>query len=223
MSVFAVPQAAGPSFDCARATTEVERVICADPALGLLDRRMAARFSVLRQELDGPTRRALLDDQRDYLWARNERFKAAPASYRMDYLRMNMLSRSEFLDSVSTVPRAGLTGLWADFMGEVFVSVRPDGKINIRAQATEPMTGRWTCDFDVNARIIGATARGVAADTPDAEIGDGWAISLERAGAFLVLEECCQAGHCGSGGTISGRYLPLNGGLTRSMRDYPGS
>lgn len=223
LSAFAGPQDAGPSFDCARATTVVERVICADPELGRLDRRMSARFAILRRELGATTRAALLDDQRGYLWARDERFEAMPASERLHYLRMNLRSRAEFLDAVSTEPRIGLAGLWSNFMGVVFVSPVSDRKILVEAQAAEPTTGRWTCDFRVNARLEGDTAHGDPTDTPDQEIGDHWAINLERRGALLTLEECCQAGHCGNGGTISGLYLPLDGGLPSYIRDHAGS
>lgn len=215
------PQTAGPSFDCTRASTVVERTICADPGLGRLDRRMATRFAVLRRELDPATRAALLEDQRGYLWARDEMFDAMPAVERSNYLRMDMRARANFLDAVATAPRAGLTGYWSNFMGDVFVSRRPDGKLRIRAFAAEPTTGRWTCDFDVNARPVGAKAHGVPADTPDPYLSDDgeWAINLERHGTLLKLDECCQAGYCGLNGTISGVYLPLDGGLPPRLRD----
>ncbi|MEH0873121.1 hypothetical protein V5O36_25795, partial [Serratia liquefaciens] len=34
----------GPSFDCATAKREVEKVICADPQLGMLDRQIAETY-----------------------------------------------------------------------------------------------------------------------------------------------------------------------------------
>lgn len=220
LSLSATPQTDAPSFDCARASTVVEHAICKDADLARLDRRIAARFSVLRRELDPPARAALLEDQRGYLWSRDEVFNAEmPEPERSHWLSRTMRGRAEFLDSVSTTPRAGLTGYWANFMGEAFVSQRADGTLRIRALAAEPTAGRWTCDFDVNARPVGATAQGIPADTPDTEFGGDWAINLEREGVLLKVDECCQAGHCGMNGTISGLYLPLGGGVPVRLRD----
>jgi uncharacterized protein len=44
LATCASPALAGPSFDCARATTRVERLICASPELGKLDLEMAELY-----------------------------------------------------------------------------------------------------------------------------------------------------------------------------------
>jgi uncharacterized protein YecT (DUF1311 family) len=43
----ALAQAAGPSFDCARVTSRVNRLICASPELSALDRQLAEHYRVL--------------------------------------------------------------------------------------------------------------------------------------------------------------------------------
>lgn len=43
----ALAQAAGPSFDCARVTSRVNRLICASPELAALDRQLAEHYRVL--------------------------------------------------------------------------------------------------------------------------------------------------------------------------------
>ena len=49
---------AGPAdaFDCARASTAMERAICADPTLKATDDAMSAAYSSLRQRLQGRER-----------------------------------------------------------------------------------------------------------------------------------------------------------------------
>ena len=51
----------GPSFDCTRAATPTERVICEEPSLWVRDRAMAALYSSLRENY-GPALRAQLRD-----------------------------------------------------------------------------------------------------------------------------------------------------------------
>jgi uncharacterized protein YecT (DUF1311 family) len=60
-----------PSFDCGRARTVVENLICANPRLARLDVRMAIAFFALREKSD--VGRQLVDDQR--AWLREERNK----------------------------------------------------------------------------------------------------------------------------------------------------
>lgn len=65
-----LPFAAGaqPSFDCAKATTGVEKAICASPALSALDREMADAYAAALREW-GEARHGMISDQRH--WLRN--------------------------------------------------------------------------------------------------------------------------------------------------------
>lgn len=56
-----------PSFDCLRARAWDETAICADNALSLLDRRIAAAFVAARAAADPARRDALLAEQRAWL------------------------------------------------------------------------------------------------------------------------------------------------------------
>ena len=40
-----------PSFDCAKAKTEVEKLICSDPELARLDREMADKYNAMYQQM----------------------------------------------------------------------------------------------------------------------------------------------------------------------------
>lgn len=59
--------AQGPSFDCAKASTPVERSICASDRLSRLDREMASVYAALRSQLGSVGRQRLLDAQRTWL------------------------------------------------------------------------------------------------------------------------------------------------------------
>jgi uncharacterized protein len=46
------PAAAGASFDCGKATTPIEKTICADPALATLDGRLASVYAQAKKNVD---------------------------------------------------------------------------------------------------------------------------------------------------------------------------
>ena len=71
----AAAAAAGPSFDCASARSEVEHAICADPALAELDREEARLYRLARAVPQARVEQ-LRDRQRAFLAARD----ACPAS-----------------------------------------------------------------------------------------------------------------------------------------------
>lgn len=62
----------GPSFDCARASTAVERAICRDAGLSSADGQMAATYKQLIDRLDGAARAELQKDQARWLAGRNQ-------------------------------------------------------------------------------------------------------------------------------------------------------
>ncbi len=66
----AIQSAGAASFDCARAATAVERMICGESLLERLDERMAELFQRAR-EAPSANRQALLDAQRAWLATRN--------------------------------------------------------------------------------------------------------------------------------------------------------
>ena len=60
-----------PSFNCQRARTRVERMICGDAYLGRLDRQMAQAYAALQTRLHSSQLRTLRADQRSWLADRN--------------------------------------------------------------------------------------------------------------------------------------------------------
>ena len=72
---FAANSGNGPSFDCASAKREVEKVICADPQLGVLDRQLAETYERVLKSRAGARPRDLRKSQRDFLATRNASFR----------------------------------------------------------------------------------------------------------------------------------------------------
>jgi uncharacterized protein len=66
-----VPAAHAASFNCAKAASQVEKAICASPALGKLDDDVAAAYAAARAGLDEPWRPRLLRSQREWLATRS--------------------------------------------------------------------------------------------------------------------------------------------------------
>ncbi|MCP3370473.1 tetratricopeptide repeat protein [Bradyrhizobium cajani] len=64
----------GPSFDCATARREVEKVICADPQLGVLDRQIAETYERVLKSANKRSAGDLRRTQRDFLATRNASF-----------------------------------------------------------------------------------------------------------------------------------------------------
>jgi uncharacterized protein len=73
---YALPARAGaptaPSFDCAKARTTIETLICSDPELSALDRQISDAYNKARKNapMGSALRSTLLDEQRQYLKAR---------------------------------------------------------------------------------------------------------------------------------------------------------
>ena len=63
VAALVLPASAQPSFDCSKATIEVERAICGDADLARLDREMAAAFNGLNRKLEGAAKEHLIGDQ----------------------------------------------------------------------------------------------------------------------------------------------------------------
>jgi uncharacterized protein len=84
-----------PAFDCAKAESSAEKLVCSDPKLGLLDQRLAKRFSAAlavaqSQDEEGTEAENLLRaTQRGWISGRDECWKEPDleACVRQSYLR----------------------------------------------------------------------------------------------------------------------------------------
>jgi uncharacterized protein len=74
-----VPLAAlaqGPTFDCAKAQGEVERLICSDAALAALDRKLDSVYKAASAQAKGKLATRLREEQRGWVKGRNDCWKA---------------------------------------------------------------------------------------------------------------------------------------------------
>jgi uncharacterized protein len=85
----------GPSFNCARTTNVVERSICADRSLSILDREVASLYRRATTKLAPSDARNLATEQRDFLANRNQcarrtsdRMACIQTAYEMRSLRL---------------------------------------------------------------------------------------------------------------------------------------
>lgn len=86
----------GPSFNCARATNSVERLICANRSLSILDREMAGLYDRARYRMPPEMDAMLAREQRTFLANRNlcarrinDKVECVATAYEMRNLRLN--------------------------------------------------------------------------------------------------------------------------------------
>gem|GEM_PF-5775784 len=114
----------GPGFDCEKATTGLEQIICTDPVLGPLDGALTEAWKTRRaMPGDTATQEALLADQRAWLRARigtcavpavadaepNQRFKAIPCLITL--YRQRIAALGGRLPAPLPVPAGNRTGV----------------------------------------------------------------------------------------------------------------
>ncbi|MBR4127163.1 MAG: DUF1311 domain-containing protein [Alphaproteobacteria bacterium] len=103
-----------PSFDCAKAKTEVEKLICSDPELARLDREMANSYVAFMETLDEDFyRKKLVRKQHDWLGYRGK----------LSCFNSNKLKKTECLknaykrriQNLSDWTKRNNYDFWADF------------------------------------------------------------------------------------------------------------
>jgi uncharacterized protein YecT (DUF1311 family) len=67
----AIAQSPQPSFDCSKATTRIESIICSDPELAGWDASLGRSYKREYARLAGNDRQGLIKDQRQWISSRN--------------------------------------------------------------------------------------------------------------------------------------------------------
>lgn len=83
-----------PAFDCSKASSTVEEMICADPRLGELDQELTALYKQALKATSGQAHKNLKAYQRGWIKGRNDCWKADEIDacvYNEYYLRINEL------------------------------------------------------------------------------------------------------------------------------------
>jgi len=74
-------QAKGPTFDCAKAQSEVEQLICKDEGLAALDRKLDEVYKAALAKARDDVPQLLRTEQRGWIKGRNECWKAKDGTY----------------------------------------------------------------------------------------------------------------------------------------------
>jgi uncharacterized protein YecT (DUF1311 family) len=191
------PERNGPSFDCRKASSSVEKAICASKSLSSLDGQIGVRYETLRKGLDKASSEKLKQDQQWFVAMRNAGF--ADGDDRAEIL----LDRLHFLNAISWSTPAGVEGVWSNLAGEITVSRGADGHLSFTANAAEPSQGRWVCEVAGKLRALSASRWKEATDDPAGQL------DFTRSGVTLdVLDgEGQSSPNCGLNGSLGGSYF----------------
>lgn len=180
-----------PSFDCTRPDTATEEEICADPDLADNDLRLNKAWKALLPRLDDTTRRALTEDQRNWVRGQATQYPeflhpgwekqttqvhyTTDARDRLDRLQRERVALLEGFDD----RRSGLAGLWLGYNAVLKVTANADGSLQATGWKWEQGDWKSGCDFDIKGRLAGGVFRSDSArNNPD---------TLERDHATLIV------------------------------------
>ena len=151
-----------PSFDCAKASNDVERTVCKDPGLAKADREMAAAYAALAAKLSGAAKENLEKEQVRWLGDRN-RGCAADTDGIIPCLKRRYAARTTNL-------LASGEGIYP-FISEQSLSKNAKlGKITYSYDISYPKFEGTSADFAaVNARFANAVKKAVVDATPQAD------------------------------------------------------
>ena len=141
-------EAAKPSFNCAQARSAAEKMICADPGLAAADAAIAANYAAALKRLDSPARKALAQDQQDFVSYRDRIAgfdQGVPKDKQNFPIDEFMRDRAAFLAGIEK-PDAGFVGSWKNVLGVVTIKSAGSGKLEIEADTANPSTGGSECN-----------------------------------------------------------------------------
>jgi uncharacterized protein YecT (DUF1311 family) len=202
-----------PSFDCAKAKTAAEKMICADPGLAAADAAIAANYAAALQRLDSPARKALAQDQQDFVSYRDRIAgfdQGVPKDKQNFPIDEFIRDRATFLGSIEK-PGAGFVGSWKNVGGEVTIKSAGSGKLEIEADTANPSTDGSECN-------VGGVVKGretlELVDTDDDDKATGFVYRFFRLGDALEADEAGEAradqngpASCGANGHVSGVFF----------------
>lgn len=204
---------AAPSFNCAKASTPVEKSLCGNSRLGDQDAAIAQQFKIVRGELDAEAAKALVADQKYFLGVRDNAY-AEPyvQSTPFEALTDTMRYRLAFLKSINPKPADGFVGKWRNIEGEIEIKQNSRGELLVAANSARPYSGNWVCELSGRGVVAGDTL------TVTYQDGEPWTLTLKRRGAVLVAQDVPPAGakevgfgppYCGMNGGLRGNWFAV--------------
>jgi uncharacterized protein len=154
----------GASFDCAKASSAIERAICKNPQLAKADREMAAIYSALAAKLAGSAKDHLAKDQVRWVANRN-RACTGDADAIMDCLKVRYAARTETLKVLAD-------GVYPFISEHAVYKAGKVGKITYTIDTRYPQFDGTTADFSAVNRTFADDAKKSDEDgTPKADSG----------------------------------------------------
>jgi hypothetical protein len=180
-----------PTFDCTRPETASDEEICADPELTENDQKLNRAWKALLPRLDEPTRRALTEDQRNWVgsqttqypeflhpaWEKRTSFVHYTTDGR-DKLDRLQRERIALLDGFDD-KRSGLAGTWLAYNAVIQVTVDKDGSVSAKGWKWDQGDWKAGCDYEMSGKFVSGTFRSdEKRKNPD---------TLERDHAMLIV------------------------------------
>lgn len=158
-----IVSAQGPTFDCAKARGEVEKLICSDPSLAALDRKLASVFqSAMARARDGLDRQ-LKTEQRGWIQGRNECWKARDKTWITATWTVNTVK--DCVDARYRMRTAELQALWRLVPSRTVSFVCENNPANVTVAdffATDPATIRLERgDRTATLWLVGSASNGL--------------------------------------------------------------
>jgi len=181
-----------PTFDCTRPGTASDEEICADPDMAENDQKLNRAWKALLPRLDEATRRALTEDQRNWVKSQTNQYPQFlhPAwekqTSQMHYTteardRLERLQRERIalLDGFDD-KRSGLAGTWLAYNAVIEVTVNRDGKVTAKGWKWDQGDWKAGCGYEMSGRLAdgGAFRSSDGRKNPD---------TLERDHATLIV------------------------------------
>jgi uncharacterized protein YecT (DUF1311 family) len=211
--VGAAAESGKASFDCTKAKSVAETMICADPGLAAADADIAANYAAALKRLDSPARKALAQDQQDFISYRDRIAgfdQGVPKDKQNLPIDEFMRDRAAFLGSIEK-PDAGFVGSWKNVGGDVTIKSAGSGKLDIEADTANPSTGGSECNV---GGVVKAQKTLELVDTDDNDKPTGFVYRFSRLGDALEAEEAgetkgdqSEPTSCGANGHVSGVFF----------------
>ncbi|KRR20822.1 hypothetical protein CQ14_26360 [Bradyrhizobium lablabi] len=180
-----------PTFDCARPDTATKEEICADPDLADNDQRLDRAWKALLPRLDDVTKRALMEDQRNWLRTQAAQFPqflhpawekqtsqmhfTTDARDHVNGLQRERIALLEGFDD----RRTGLAGIWLAYNAVIKIAADADGTITAKGWKWEQGDWKAGCDYETTGKIVNGVFRSSEQrNNPD---------TLERDHATLIV------------------------------------
>lgn len=196
------------SFDCTKASTHVEKMICANPQLRDLDGQLGAIYQQLKETLAESEIKTLQQEQSAWLKARDTQLTncgkdvdCAIAVYTNRITQLDTQLNGDLYNHADTSPIIGRYGIG----GYMSLQVKPLVKdhVLIEIEGAEPTSARWLCGFSGVGTLMENTVK-----ICHTEQNTPILFTFSEQGVAVTGDNLDY--FCGNGGTLVGQYTKLD-------------